>query len=393
MNTGDEKAFEKIAPLIKKRGVAPVLPPFDPTWLTQDPTYRVSPEVFDLAGIAGRMRDESPTDLSEEGEGKKVVSISSYAFMRKGGLAAAAAVLVLIPVIYFAFLQGSGDPVGVPVQGLVLTVRGSLTRIASSSSPGQAGAEKKSERIFAGRRVDEEDTLVTGDDSLADIALSDRSILRLRANSALRLDSLRKLKEGESQTRLSLKRGDMLNYVNKSRRGDEYRVTTPTSIASVRGTSFGVKSSKDGGSEVLVSEGMVAVKSLTGNDSEMIAEKGDLIKIPPPAKKAAPGKIQDQNAAAEREREYEELKNLLAELGPGVVQRLEKAKNIKTEDDLQKHFGANLEIVELKDGRKLRGVTAAMKGDRLVFHTMNSVEIVNTSDIERVVIIKQLQAE
>lgn len=122
------------------------------------------------------------------------------------------------------------------------------------------------------------DRIETRGRSHAELALEADSILELGSNSIFTVDAL---KEEESIFALSL--GSLVakfrTYVRNSRRG--YRVLTPTAVAAVRGTEFGVEVDEEGGTSVGVyDEGEVAVTTTDESVDETILRAQEEAQIP-----------------------------------------------------------------------------------------------------------------
>lgn len=83
--------------------------------------------------------------------------------------------------------------------------------------------------VQAGAVLKPGDRIVTGPASRADVTLADGSAILLYEGSTLKLSKLGK------QIRLDLARGSALNAVHK---GSNYRMSSPSAIAAVRGTVF-----------------------------------------------------------------------------------------------------------------------------------------------------------
>lgn len=90
------------------------------------------------------------------------------------------------------------------------------------------------------------DSVKTGDNSSASIIFFESSIIRLDSNTEVKLEELFQ-KEGEKSVTIKQDIGRTWNTVSKMSGIDNYEVQTPTTVASVRGTSFVVLVYSDGG--------------------------------------------------------------------------------------------------------------------------------------------------
>jgi hypothetical protein len=78
-------------------------------------------------------------------------------------------------------------------------------------------------------------TIVTGGNSMADLSLGSRGIMRIQENSKIAVASLEK-----GAPDLDVGKGGILVVMSKLIKGESYQVKTPTQVASVRGTIFQV---------------------------------------------------------------------------------------------------------------------------------------------------------
>ena len=125
-------------------------------------------------------------------------------------------VLCALAMFLLACRDG-GEEVRSDIVARVLSVKGEVTLNGADVSVNQA--------------IRTSDVVETGDASGADLLLRKGSVLRLRDGSRL------EFREGE----LHLAGGALAGVVNKGADKRELRITTPTAIAGVRGTSLFVK--------------------------------------------------------------------------------------------------------------------------------------------------------
>ncbi|PJZ68192.1 transcriptional regulator [Leptospira perolatii] len=123
-----------------------------------------------------------------------------------------------------------------------------------------------------------EDRISTGKDSLADIQLMDGVVIRVKENTNL---TLKKIfvdsANGDLFTDLGLNKGKIFSKVNtKLGKGSKFSVTTPTVVASVRGTEFAVEDTGKG-AQALVADGSVAVSNADRPEQEAVAESGEKV--------------------------------------------------------------------------------------------------------------------
>jgi hypothetical protein len=110
-------------------------------------------------------------------------------------------------------------------------VKGDVT--VTRANPGETEPAKAGMFLYSG------DAVKTGDKSYTDIIFQDDgSRLKLDPNTTLTLEATRSQKR--LSKKLSLGAGKMFAKVSKQR-GTDFEVTTPTSVASVKGTDFGIE--------------------------------------------------------------------------------------------------------------------------------------------------------
>jgi len=112
----------------------------------------------------------------------------------------------------------------------------------------------------AGELLKDEDFVRTGANAFAVlIYLDDKSMVKLKGNTNL---SIRGKRTGKGlEKNLELTGGTVKAVVSKQRRG-EFKITSPTSVASVKGTSFWIVTNTQTGDVVYIEEGVVQVTNL-----------------------------------------------------------------------------------------------------------------------------------
>jgi cytoskeletal protein RodZ len=115
----------------------------------------------------------------------------------------------------------------------------------------------------SGMELYESDSIKTGEDSTASIILFKSSIIRLASNTEVTLKEI--IKEAETSVKIEQEAGRTWNTVQKMSGIDNYEVETPTTVASVRGTSFDVYILADGNITITVVNGTVKVTTFDEN--------------------------------------------------------------------------------------------------------------------------------
>ena len=133
------------------------------------------------------------------------------------------------------------------ISGIVLFTVGevAITREGQPESPLQI-----QDKVSVG------DTVKTGAKSFATIQFQDKGLVRIEEKTELSLTEMFSADSGE----IMLKDGQVLTKINKLMKGEQFRIKTPTAVASVRGTEYST-SHREGRSVVAVKTGKVAVST------------------------------------------------------------------------------------------------------------------------------------
>jgi hypothetical protein len=116
------------------------------------------------------------------------------------------------------------------------------------------------------------DVVTTGDESECEIQFSNYSLLRLEANSSIKIERKEKTNQGVFH-RVFASIGKIVTKVTKLNKGDEYEVRTKAAQAFIRGTTFKTSVEEDGTSSFSVFEGTINVKSLLEGAKEVVLDK------------------------------------------------------------------------------------------------------------------------
>lgn len=116
------------------------------------------------------------------------------------------------------------------------------------------------------------DEVKTGSKSLALIKFLDNSLLRVRENSSVRIYADKRQDRSLSKNTY-IERG-RVNFEISKQKNDEFRFTTPTIVASIRGTRGSFNVMDDGTSLLLVDEGSIEVTSTVGEKQKELIGAG-----------------------------------------------------------------------------------------------------------------------
>lgn len=117
------------------------------------------------------------------------------------------------------------------------------------------------------------DQLKTGDKSVAVVRFVDGSTLRVRENTTITIFADKKERGLIKNTKIDV--GKMRFDVEKQQDEDEFIITTPTAVATIRGTSGFVNVDENGQTLLVVESGVVDVKALFGLQQSGTVEAGN----------------------------------------------------------------------------------------------------------------------
>ena len=126
-----------------------------------------------------------------------------------------------LTILLAACLMFCGQTVKQPeIKSVVTFVKGKVFSIQ----------EGKNARLVVNTSLNSGDTVITKNNSTAEILIKDFGILKIGSNSNVMVRTL------VNGVRANLSKGDMVAVINKKRKGNDFAITTPTAIAGVRGT-------------------------------------------------------------------------------------------------------------------------------------------------------------
>ena len=155
--------------------------------------------------------------------------------------------------------------------------RASIVRINGSVSIERAGSKLVP---LAGMILNTSDKITTGKGASIEVTFDDglKDIVKIGSNSHVVLES----DAIQKQTSIFMDKGSILLKLEKLEKGSNFQVRTPTAVAGVRGTSFGVQLKSK---EAIISdfESKIYVKGLNKefveNDNELLLNQGWKVRV------------------------------------------------------------------------------------------------------------------
>ncbi|RKX73258.1 MAG: hypothetical protein DRP87_19210, partial [Spirochaetes bacterium] len=112
--------------------------------------------------------------------------------------------------------------------------------------------------VQIGDLLRKDDVLKVDTGGYCEIQFGQTGVVRVQEDTQLAIDQIL-LNPGEANVRVEMTTGAVLAKVKKLAGGESFKVKTPTAVCGVRGTEFGVKSTRGEKTEIAVKEGEVAV--------------------------------------------------------------------------------------------------------------------------------------
>lgn len=178
---------------------------------------------------------------------------------------------------FFIYSQQSHKPVQSPAisdSASTTIKKAQLTALSADVSFATNAAPEAWQVVQTDIDVVDGNKIRTSSEGRAVIALKSDIVASLDNNTEIQL----RLSDDQQQNRVVLAVGSIWNKIGRALEQDEvYEVYTPTMVAAVRGTSFGV-SVIDGKEKIIVTDGIVAVRLLDQLTKESIQSSEILVK-------------------------------------------------------------------------------------------------------------------
>ena len=139
-----------------------------------------------------------------------------------------------------------------------------------------------------GQPLSQGNWIKTGSDEFASVIFLDATMLKIHEQSEVEIKSQR-ISATELSTKIYMRRGELWTKVKEGQR-TEFAITTPTSVASVKGTEFYMEIDEiDGSTTITVIEGLVEFHNELGSilAEAMTSSRAEVGKAPEPAKKVS----------------------------------------------------------------------------------------------------------
>lgn len=112
-----------------------------------------------------------------------------------------------------------------------------------------------------GEAINDNDIIVTGDRSFADLTFRGEVNIRIKEKTSMQISKLLKTGNSNLLCDIELFKGKALLDFKKLSRWDNANIKTPTSVAGIRGTRFGIMVTEDKSVRYEVSQGKISVKN------------------------------------------------------------------------------------------------------------------------------------
>ncbi|MCP4136623.1 MAG: hypothetical protein GY754_36975 [bacterium] len=128
----------------------------------------------------------------------------------------------------------------------------------------------KTTEATVGAVISQDMKIITAKDSFVDIYLGE-DVLKVLAESVVEMKQLvTNLKDNSQETNVFINKGKVFTKISrKLAKGDAFQISSPTTVAGVRGTDFSVEE-KDGKAKVACLDGKIRVRDADKPDSEAV---------------------------------------------------------------------------------------------------------------------------
>jgi hypothetical protein len=120
-----------------------------------------------------------------------------------------------------------------------------------------------------GQQLFNNDEVKTGSQSFVLIKFTDNSLLRIRENSILKISAK---KEGKNLSQSAEVKAGIIGFNIEKQDGDSFEFSTPTMVASIRGTEGFIQAFGDSLSLLALSDGSVEVSDVNGTVSGTVSQ-------------------------------------------------------------------------------------------------------------------------
>ncbi len=273
-----------------------------------------------------------------------------------------------------------------------------------------------------GMQIKKMDEIKTGDKSIAVIQFGQTALITIKSNSKLKADNIVTKKDAE-QIELSQSEGSSFSKIVK--KGTDYKINTPTAVASVRGTSFEL-STTGSKSKIIMLTGNVKVapvidgkadmdKAVSVNAGQTIESTKEKMTVPEKITIADKEKLEQfDKITLVPDVETVTMKKPQAQIDSKDLKEMDKASMIvvpenlvtviikieekdqlnkeevqmpMTIDELSQKYG-QLSIVSLKDGKQYIGAFS-QKGNRMEIITLGGTIILDPVKVKKISQFKQ----
>ncbi|GIR30240.1 MAG: hypothetical protein CM15mP44_5230 [Candidatus Neomarinimicrobiota bacterium] len=221
------------------------------------------------------------------------------------------------------------------------------------------GMETFSEKAKPGAAIVNGDQIKIGDEGYAAVIyIDDRSIIKIKANTKF------SFMDSPNTRTIDLVHGTLLNKINKEKRTKSFRIQTPVSVASVKGTEFAAIVSEKGIEQFVCKEGSFEVLNMISGQTVNVG----------PGEKAFSNATGDLVQAVASPKDYPQD----PELEENIELELEEILDSQEVDAKQKNAPPELEPeIELKEKPDLENETQS--GDEIP-DNMNQEEVLENNE-------------
>lgn len=235
-------------------------------------------------------------------------------------------------------------------------------------------------KIFTGNLIYPYSKIETENQSKVEILLDKRIHIRIDENTSILINY--------ENLHWEIKQLHGISYHNvmKIHNKENYLVETPTIIAGVRGTFFKVQN-QNHRTIIEVLNGIIDIYKIQKNEEDKkIIIQEDNLKENQSIEFYENKKILKKDAKNQKLFViYNDMNQNLNLFSNELWEEVKKIPSTKNEKEIEEVYNKRLEIILLKDGRRMQGIIASQIGNKLILHTTEGIFVVNTEDIKEII--------
>jgi hypothetical protein len=210
----------------------------------------------------------------------------------------------LLTVFVSFFVSGlafsQGGPQKNETLGTFLKIIKNVFQTHEAKNPERVTENNKTSKFIIAR-----DEIRTEDNSVAIVSFLDKSVLKIQPNSLVTISGNTESagKNSSVNTKSHIGKGSFYFSVKKQGNNSDFKFTTPTMVASIRGTAGLLKAENDSLNQLILEEGSVYIEANNGSKANGTLTAGNTATV------TSDGRLLIAATEPEQKKEFEKAKN------------------------------------------------------------------------------------